>query len=96
MNGIAQHIYDHRISDALRQGVRSPLKSLIKSRRGITMLVVAVDLLAIVASFLLLWVMAVMATDKALPMTPPGARADAHRHLLDGDVLVHRRLFGDP
>jgi exopolysaccharide biosynthesis polyprenyl glycosylphosphotransferase len=71
MNGIAQHLYDHPISDALRQNARSPLRSLIKSRRGITLLVVGADLLAVVGSFLLLWVIAVMATDKALPMTPP-------------------------
>jgi exopolysaccharide biosynthesis polyprenyl glycosylphosphotransferase len=71
MNGIAQHIYDHRISDALRQGVRTPLMSLIKSRRGITLLVVAADLFAIVASFMMLWVIAVVATDKNLPMSPP-------------------------
>lgn len=71
MNGIAQHVYDHRLSGALRQGVRTPLMSLIKSRRGITLLVIAADLLAVVVSFMLLWVIAVIATGKDLPSTPP-------------------------
>lgn len=71
MNGIAQHVYDHGISGALRQGVRTPLMSLIKSRRGIMLLVVAADLCAVIVSFLVLWVIAVLATDKDLPITPP-------------------------